>query len=103
MTNLPSVITPMATPKLERSVMFLPITLTKQEITELVRGEKFAHFWGFVTYRDVFYAVSGKERKTTFHYAWEYFPYNAIYGRDPDDPRRQGSWHQTGPDDNQET
>jgi hypothetical protein len=94
---------PTTTPTLEFKAFFLPhVLLTREQISDIVEGKTFVHFWGLIKYRDAFFDVFPKERKTSFRYVWEY---SALYGDSSNrDEPPFGSWHKKGqPDENEET
>jgi hypothetical protein len=55
-------------------LIFSPMILTDHEIKALTEGKKFIHFWGSITYRDVFYDVISEERETAFRWVCGYQP-----------------------------
>jgi hypothetical protein len=72
-TNLPSKINPAEKKTFNASAWFVPrITISKNEVDEIVAGVKFVHFWGFVRFTDAFFDVSHIERTMRFHYVWIY-------------------------------
>ena len=59
--------------EIERKAFVWPdLTLSQPEISEIISGNKFVHFVGFIKYRDDFYDVFKNERVTEFAWVWRF-------------------------------
>jgi hypothetical protein len=62
--DIPTTIKPTVEPIIAHA--FIPTDVTQEFINNLDGGKVFMHFFGFISYQDVF----GTDRKTTFRYMW---------------------------------
>jgi len=86
------------------SARMFPRLESMDDITAVIEGRKFIHFWGHLRYRDVFFDVFRQKRITAFRYVWKFT------GNPTDVPvgtplgGRFGAWRKCGPpEDNRQT